>query len=252
MSPSSPLLSSVTSRHPLPTARALGRRSCRPRFMHQKNILDYVVELPARGGRGVFTSGVILTAAHCITFTTEGEMALGDDFVEEVRAGARRLKVAPLAVEPVSDIALLGALDDQVFYEEAQAYEEFCALTRGATLFAGRIKARQPLAVRILDLDNTWINGTVKLFDEHAPRLWLKADRQISGGCSGGPILTASGGDLVALVSNSSIPNKSVTGVTGLCPRPLYALPVWACRKYFAAASPSRLSFRTHRKGARR
>lgn len=53
-------------------------------------------------------------------------MVLGDYFIEEIETLHGKLKVGPLAVEPVQDIAVLVALDDQVFYKEVDMFNEFC------------------------------------------------------------------------------------------------------------------------------
>ena len=84
------------------------------------DVANATVTLLGRGGQGVLVSGnLIITAAHCIDFKCEGQMVLGDYFIEEIKTTQGKLKVAPLAVEPVSDVAVLGSLDDQEFSEEA-------------------------------------------------------------------------------------------------------------------------------------
>jgi hypothetical protein len=199
-----------------------------------RKLPDYVVQLPERGGRGVLAGGGIVTAAHCVRLDVGGGMVLGDYYIEEIQAGNTRLKVRPLAVEPVSDIALLGALDDQQFPDEVEAFEQFCETTSPVPLLTGRIKTRKPMLVRILGHDGNWIDGQVGLFNEAASSVWVEAEKEVSGGSSGGPILTL-GGELVAIVSNASIPQGDAKA-TGCCPRPLFALPVWACIKHFGAA----------------
>ena len=87
------------------------------------------VRFPKRGGQGVLVPGqMIVTAAHVVSWSSEGRMALGYYYVEDVKAGRRKLKIQPLAVEPVTDIAILGALDDQAseeFSAAAEAFEDF-------------------------------------------------------------------------------------------------------------------------------
>lgn len=196
---------------------------------------DYIVKIPKRGGHGVVVGQVILTAAHCFDYSTDGEMVLGDFFIEEIESrSGKRFKVAPLAVEPCADIAVLGALDDQAFFGEAAAFEHFCKTVRPVPLARGRIKLREPFPVRIYaPRDGTWTSGTAELFDEYGPSLFIEAEKEIKPGASGGPVLNADG-ELVAIVSNSSVPTVGVKA-TGVCPRPLCALPVWACRKFLNA-----------------
>jgi len=188
---------------------------------------ESIVRLP-KGGHGVLVGNMILTAAHCVTFSTEGEMVLGDFFIEEIETHQGRVKATPLVVEPVRDIAVLGCLDDQVFFDEMEAYQRFCETTRPMPLAKGLITPGQPLPVRILNFDRTWCDGTAGLFDESSPSLWIKSDHEIKGGASGGPIVNQRG-ELVGIVSHFTVPNGAQT--YGSCPRPLMALPTWICRK---------------------
>src|SRR6266446_1597014 len=91
------------------------------------------IRFPDRG-QGVLVPGhLILTAAHVIEWTHTGYMALGDDarFIQPIEVhGGRRLAVYPYAVEPVSDLAILGALDGQWAPDEEEAFDQYCEQTR--------------------------------------------------------------------------------------------------------------------------
>jgi trypsin len=82
------------------------------------------VRVTGRGGQGVLIpGGFILTAAHCIDWDTNGKMVLGEHFEERiVTSDGRELFVAPVAVEPVADIAVLGAMDIEELYDKTEAY----------------------------------------------------------------------------------------------------------------------------------
>jgi hypothetical protein len=70
--------------------------------MKDTKLIHAVVQIPSVIGRGVLVGEIILTAAHCINWSTEGGMVMGDYFVEEIETwDGKRLKVRPLAVEPV-------------------------------------------------------------------------------------------------------------------------------------------------------
>ena len=77
-----------------------------------------------------------MTAAHCLGWTAEGWMALGDNRFREtiITAAGQSLVAQPCAVEPVSDLAVLGAVDGQEFADEADAFEDFCATTKPVRL----------------------------------------------------------------------------------------------------------------------
>jgi hypothetical protein len=70
-----------------------------------------VTTLRRGGGQGVLVNGnLIITAAHCLDWSCDGELVLRKHSVE-VRTRQGELKVTPIAIEPVKDIAVLGSLD---------------------------------------------------------------------------------------------------------------------------------------------
>ena len=110
---------------------------------------NYIIKMPQRGGLGVLVGDVILTAAHCVNYKTEGEMVLGDYFIEEIETWQGKIKVTPIAVEPVRDIAVLGCLDEQEFPEEAEAFGQLCHETTPVKLATRRLRAWRPIPVKI-------------------------------------------------------------------------------------------------------
>ena len=85
------------------------------------------MDLVEGGGRGVLVAGnLILTVAHLIgaDFKTIGPVTLGDPLIEKIQtAHGKLLRVDVLAVEPVSDVAVLRSLDGQEFYDEDVAFQ---------------------------------------------------------------------------------------------------------------------------------
>ena len=204
--------------------------------MLQENIYTDVaratVTLLGKSGQGVLvSSNLIITAAHCINFRCEGAMVLGDYFFEKIKTCERELEVAPLAVEPVTDIAVLGSLDDQVFAEEAEDFEKFCEQTTPVPLCRRDFVLFRKFSVHIYTHKGTWVTGSAMQCREDAQALSVEADEQIEGGTSGGPIINDSG-DLVGIVSNFSLATEQGKS-GGLAPRPHLALPVWVCRQIF-------------------
>ena len=213
------------------------------------NVERAVVQLLKLGGRGVLVpGGYILTAAHCVDWDHSGGMVLGEYYHEKVKtADGQTLVLSVLAVEPVADIAVLGEPDNQEFYDEAEAFEQFTKLTRPVPLFRDKMKPfdrhRQPspgaysVSVRVLNQDRSWLKATAQVTSHDDPTVCLDADQFIDGGASGGPIVTADG-KLVAIVSNCgrTVGSTPLNGVkrgfrqfqfVGNAPRPLTALPVW-------------------------
>lgn len=190
------------------------------------------VKLPEKGGQGVLvTGGVIMTAAHCIDCTCDGSMVLGDYFIIEIETTSQNLKVQPLAVEPISDIAILGSLDDQVFPEEDDKFMEFCRVTDPVPLYLKEFRPKQKMGIHIYTHEGTWVAGTVTAMKKDANKLCLEADDIIKGGTSGGPIVNDSG-ELVAVASLVSESNGD-TKSSGMVPCPYLALPLWISHEYF-------------------
>ncbi len=198
--------------------------------MNKSDIANATVTLLGLGGRGVLVPGnVITTAAHCVNFSTTGGMVLGDWHIEGIETSkGENLLTSPYAVEPITDIALLGAPDDQEFYEEANRFEEFCERTKPVPLCLDEYELMQEFPVFTLTHKGTWVSGSAIQVRENAPTLFIEFDEQIEGGTSGSPIVNVSG-ELVGIISNASISKTS----NGSAPRPHLALPVWVYRTYF-------------------
>jgi len=184
-------------------------------------------------GRGVLVDGeLILTAAHCVTHTIEGHMVLGDYFVQEIETSHGLLRVQPLAVEPVADIAVVGALDDQAFFDDASAFEDWCHATPPVPLSLEDFHLQEPFPVYVLTHRGLWLEGTAELFRNDAPMLWMTVPAGIEGGTSGSPVVTAHGA-LVGIVSHmgATAPAAFDKGTHGSAPRPHLTLPVWIVRR---------------------
>jgi hypothetical protein len=182
------------------------------------------VTLTKKGGQGVLIKGnLILTSAHCIDFSVEGGMVLGDYFIEDLLTSRGELKCCPVALEPMTDIAALGALDGQENALDAELFERFCEQTSPVSLFTEDLSTGSPIAVYVLTHHKTWIKGTATPMQARAKALFVEWPEQIEGGTSGGPIITESG-QLVGVVSNASI---TAGPCSGLVYRSNLCLPVW-------------------------
>jgi hypothetical protein len=199
------------------------------------------VKIKKTGGQGILVkNNFIITAAHCINWATDGSMVYGDTnyyYIEDIKtADGRDLKVCPIAVEPVTDIAILGPLDEQEQSEDFFAFENFCETTKPAVLSrnpCGANKAKiienapdfiiYEFSIHIYTHERTWISGKAKVYND-LPKMGIKTDSNIKGGTSGGPIMNDFG-ELVGIVSYSG----GVRGVSkeGSAPLLRRALPIW-------------------------
>ncbi len=166
-------------------------------------------------------------------------MALGDYYCEEiVAADGRNLMVQPLAVEPVSDLAVLGAVDGQAsaeFAKAADAFDDFCGTTEPVRLAIDELELFVPLVAYAFTHNKGVIQVRAMQCAPEAATLGIQADEQIEGGTSGGPVVT-SDGRLLGIISNtgSAIGEMRCNGQT---PRVHLAAPVWLVRRMVPGAT---------------
>ncbi len=181
-------------------------------------------------GQGVLVpGGVILTAAHCLRWNVQRGMALGEHIIEEIETTQGKLRVTPLAVEPISDIAALGSLDEQAFSTDAENFQMFCYQTRPVQLAQRKFQFSEPFQVYTFTHEQKWVAGQAAKWMDDSAVLAVTFEEEIKGGTSGSAILD-SGGRLVALVSHLAGPFGSIPG-EGSAPHPRLALHAWVVRR---------------------
>lgn len=210
------------------------------------------VRVTKRGGQGVLIGNYhtlerlghhfVVTAAHCVGFDCEGGMALGDYYIEDIETKSGGLNVSPWAIDPVSDVAILGALDGQVFFDEAEQFELFSENTVPVPLRLDGFALNKPFDVYVFTHKNQWVKGTAQQCRPDASNLMVQFDEQIEGGTSGGPVINEEG-ELVGVISTagSLVASDGVTPLmkecSGSIPRPYLTMPVWVAR-FFNAQTP--------------
>ena len=157
------------------------------------------------------------------------------------------MKARPIAVEPVADIAVVGALDGQsspIAYREAREFEDFCNGRKPVFLSRSDFTLTKDhdlvyTQVHIYTHKGEWVTGKVVQFRPGAEMAWFEeTSKPIEGGTSGSPIVNDMG-KLVGIVSNAG---GSSSGETrqGRFPRPHLTLPVWVCRQIFEGEDQER------------
>jgi S1-C subfamily serine protease len=167
-------------------------------------------------------------------------MTLGDYCLEEMTTPpGHRFKVEVYAVEPVSDIAVLGQADGQEFYADAEAFEAFCEETLPVRVCSADFDLDVAVPVHILTHTGAWIRARATRYgppgDLPGGRIWLTTEASIESGTSGGPVIDESG-DLVGDVSWCGGPADE-PATEGMMPRPHLALPGWIWRRIALATT---------------
>lgn len=195
-----------------------------------KSIIEKAtVTILGKGGRGVLVSGgFILTAAHCLNISLEGGMVLGEHCIEEIDTCLGKCKVTAKAAEPVNDIAALGSLDDQEFWDEAANFADFCNNVTEVKIAEPLLLGASEFPVYIYTHKGTWLEAVADIVGFENPVISVNCEEQIEGGTSGSPIVNEAG-ELVAIVSNTNVIDNYVTACHGSNPQPLLTLPVWVC-----------------------
>jgi hypothetical protein len=113
-------------------------------------------------------------------------MATGDRFIESVttKSGAR-FRVGPCAVEPLSNIAVLDSLDDQVFFGDCEQFVKWQKLTRAVQLANTIPPFGIPIPVHIRAIGSELLSpdgdtGRGVPFSRSRQRIAYKAKRQVA------------------------------------------------------------------------
>ncbi|MCP4304313.1 MAG: trypsin-like peptidase domain-containing protein [bacterium] len=160
----------------------------------------------------------IITAGHCLPRLPPATSFLASETVYRnltgrLYADRRSLTVECLFVDPIADIAVLGAPDGQDLWKENEAYQ-------------GLVDVSQPLMVtaapkdgpaKLLSLDGRWGGCTIRHDD--GPLWVFDAKNGIEGGMSGSPIIAETGA-IGVLVTGSGAEG-------GPQPNLMLSLPGW-------------------------
>jgi S1-C subfamily serine protease len=194
-----------------------------------------VVRLPRLIGQGVLVpGGFIVTAARCIDWNTEDSRMLGGCLPEPIiTADGRKIVAAPLAFEPIAGLAVLGAMDDPTFSREATAFKAFCEATPPVQLAMETLRAFVSLPASVFTHDRSVMPATVRLTCPGSASLWLHSDCRISGGTSGGPVVTDDG-RLWGIISTIGTGTEEEP-CQGAIPRVHLAGPAWLVRQMVSA-----------------
>jgi V8-like Glu-specific endopeptidase len=203
------------------------------------------------GGRGVLVCDhLIVTATHCIELELDGwlsaMMALDEHYiVEEIKTSEGRvLKTRPIAMEPVADIAVVGALDGQSAGKEAREFDDFCSSRKPVLISQSDFALTKShdlvyTQVHVYTHREEWVTGKVFQFRPGAELVCFEeTSKPIEGGTSGSPIVNDVG-ELVGIVSNAGGSSSEETRA-GRFPRPHLTLPVWVCQRIFEGEDQER------------
>lgn len=182
------------------------------------------VSFPDKLAKGVLIkNNMILTASHCVKYKLSGKMDLasGENYHENIQTWSGNLKIAPLAIEPVSDIAVLGTMDDQEFESDYEEYDYFCKNTSPMKISKKKIQVNERFKIHVFTHKLKWIEGYAYISHPDSYLLLLDMDDRIKKGTSGSGVYNDNG-EIVGIVSKGSLERNFAAAV-----RPIMALPIW-------------------------
>lgn len=184
-----------------------------------------VVTLPNKRGKGVLIKGgFVMTAAHCISCTCSGIMPNNYNNPVLVKAGGKTFRLNILFVDPISDISVLGPLDQQDFIGDYNAFSSYIKSVKPLRIAKNVFKIPfEPLPLKAFNKDRQWIDINARITNFEAHSIFFKANYQIKPGASGGPIINQFG-ELVSIISSVSFGSIEATGTS---PIPHLTLPKW-------------------------
>jgi len=165
-------------------------------------------------------------------------MALGDWFPEPIKTSCgQSFILTPVALEPLSDIAVLGEIDNQEYPDDADRFEAFRDGTEPIEICETAFKRAEGHEVYMLDLEMNWVTGKVTRWSpyEHFGQIYIETEAAIRGGCSGGPVVNSAGQvvGVISTIGGTESEEKYMYKGKGSGHIPLanFALPAWVRKR---------------------
>jgi hypothetical protein len=181
---------------------------------------------------------LVVTAAHCLpAFPPAASVSYAKErtypALLSVLGEPPSIMTECLFVDPVADIAVLGPPDNQVWWDEAEAFQCFVAEVTPLAISDAPESSRAWL----LSPDGQWFPSEAW---QNGGSLWIShAALGILGGMSGSPILNDDGRAIGVVVASGGTPDATHTD-GGPSPNLTQHLPGWLLRELFREGGPSR------------
>jgi hypothetical protein len=168
-----------------------------------------------QGGRGFIIEGphserFVVTAAHCLRKLPRPKISDSEDrFYRLLAAPGKkaRIMVECLFADPISDVAVLGAPDNQATPDDADAYQTLIVAATTIPINYAPPTELDGSTAWVLMLDGEWAPCLVQCYKDGRLRLEAAAEGVIVGGMSGSPIL-ARDGSAIGVISRSDSSGK--------------------------------------------
>jgi hypothetical protein len=159
--------------------------------------------------RAFHTNRLIVTAAHCLPKLPRADQkadAAVYKLLGTLDGKKKNILAECLFADPVADVAVLGSPDGQMYFEEAEPYDELIP-DDGPFL---KIAEPKNGPGWVLSLKNKWCRTTITVFQNlgnFGPSLAIGPDGPLDAGMSGSPILNDDG-EAVSLIASGAFTSK--------------------------------------------
>ena len=195
----------------------------------QKLVRDATFKIHLKSGASgqcvLVDNSFIITAAHCVEWKFPWIALRPEHHLSDIKTPHDDFKAMTFAVEPVSDIAVLGSPLPQIHYFENEDFDRICEPIIPLQLMQKIPADLEEFPVWIWTHHNTWVKGVAR-YSQRAifgcAIFSYTTDFPIEAGTSGGPIVNREG-ELVGVVSNGT-----TDCAAGFLP---LALPAWILKE---------------------
>jgi len=190
-----------------------------------ENATVSIIETVSKGV--LIKNNFILTAGHCVNLGLDGYMDAesAEDYSLGIHTWVGGFRLTPMAIEPISDIAILGGLDDQEHDDEVELFEDFCRRTSPIKVSRDILEVNKKIRIFVFTHELKWISGYAFISSSYSNILILDMDEPLKKGTSGSGVFNENG-EIVGIFKKASTDTN-----TGLATRPRLTLPVWIARQ---------------------
>lgn len=212
----------------------------------------FVIEAAHETGAGVIPERLVVTAAHCLKsqiIPCASFMGLEERTYRHLLGslGKRATVWAECCfIDPIADIAVLGAPDNQELFAECDAYEAMVCEVPPLSVSDPPEQGRAWL----LSLKDGWFQCDVRRHVSPHAALWISgAEGNIVGGMSGSPILADDGSALGIVCTSSHRGDSESSTEGGPNARLVSHLPGWLLQEIVRAKKAKKAKKRPAAKG---
>lgn len=182
-----------------------------------------MVSLPASKSRGVLLENqFIITSAQCLRSDSAVEISFVINRHVLVVTEKHKFNTRVVFADPVSDFAVLGAVEPPENAEDFHKYELFCHFSPKVSICWSRNPLYEPFSLFAFNDEKCWVEVSGEVFPDEEHQIVLTFDPLIGKPALGSPVVNRNG-KLVSIVTRQARDGQEAS----VCPRLDLMLPMW-------------------------